>query len=82
MAIKLARFEVLRNDAGALRQQAAALRRQPTVEQGTVSAVGVDALIDGILADPMRIGPAVDEITSWSGEVGESLSAASHSDRS
>jgi hypothetical protein len=63
------KFQILRNDATVQRHTAAALRRQVTIENGTVEGVGIEAIIDGVLADPMRIGPPIGEVISWAQEV-------------
>jgi hypothetical protein len=65
------RFQVLRDEAAGLRRTAAELRRQQTIAHGTANGVGIEALIEAVLSDPMRIGPAIGDLVRWSLEVEE-----------
>ncbi len=59
-------FTRLQSEASALRLEAEQRRVREPHRAGAVEAESLDQLIDVVFSDPMRVGPSVDAMSSWS----------------
>jgi hypothetical protein len=58
-------FQRMRMRAEGLRLEAAQRRLNESHKAGSVDADGLEQLVELVFSDPMRVGPSVDEISSW-----------------